>query len=225
MVSELTTVYEIELGYRIHPMLFAVVNGFDITIQRPFVYYYDSATATEGHRNYPGMGTRGAEFELRFKSERLFANLSYSYYTAAGKDRIEALSVPGSSSVLLGFSPHKIALLAGLDLSRHIDASVSGTLLGPQRYGYYAYAVDGSPLVRDFGSEVQLNAYLCYKDLLIPGVFAGLGIFNLTNAKTALIQQFNNGHAPLPGLSREVFLKVGYDPRRATRARPDPATP
>jgi outer membrane receptor protein involved in Fe transport len=225
VVSELTTVYEIELGYKIHPMLFAVVNGFDITIQRPFVYYYDDATATEGYRNYNSMGTRGAEFELRFKSERIFANLSYSYYMAAGKDQIDATSVPGNSSVLLGFSPHKVAWLAGLDLSRRIDASVSGTILGPQRYGYYAYDANSNPLIRDFGSEVQLNAYLCYKDLLIPGVFAGLGIFNLTNAKTALIQQFNNGHAPLPGPSREVFLKVGYDPRRAPSARPESATP
>ena len=223
VVSELTTVYEIELGYKIHPTLFAVVNGFDITIDRPFVYYYDEATAAEGYRNYHSMGTRGAEFELRFKSERLFANLSYSYYTAAGKDRIEALSVPGKSSVLLGFSPHKIALLAGLDLSRHIDASVSGTMLGPQRYGYYAYGADGTPLVRDFGTEVQLNAYLRYRDLLIPGVLVGLGVFNFTNARTALIQQFNNGHAPIPGPSREVFLRVGYEFRQKAGARPEPA--
>ena len=225
VVSELTTVYEIELGYKIHPTLFAVVNGFDISIDRPFVYYYDTATATEGYRNYKRMGTRGAEFELRFKSERLFANLSYSYYTAAGKDKVDVLSVPGNSSVLLGFSPHKIALLAGFDLFRRMDASVSATILGPQRYGYYAYDANGAPLVRDFGSEVQLGAYLCYKDLLVRGVFAGLGIYNLANAKTVLIQQFNNGHAPLPGPSREVFLKVGYDVRQKTGVKPEPATP
>jgi outer membrane receptor protein involved in Fe transport len=224
--SELTTVYEIELGYMLHPTLFAVVNAYDITIEHPFVYFYDNATKTDGYRNYDRMGTRGAELELRYRAERVFANLSYSYYTAAGKDRLEDLSVPGNRSVLLGFSPHKIALLAGFGLSRHVDASVSASILGPERYGYYAYDSTGNvPLTKDFGAEVLLNAYLSYKDLLVPGGFAGIGIYNLANAKTMLIQPYNNGHAPLPGPSREVFLRVGYDFRLAARASPKSATP
>jgi outer membrane cobalamin receptor len=218
--SELTTVYEVELGYKIHPTLFAVVNGYDITIERPFVYFYDSATGADGYRNYDRMGTRGVEVELRFRTERVFANLSYSYYTAAGKDRLEDLSVPSNSSVLLGFSPHKIALLAGFGLSQHIDASVSASILGPQRYGYYAYDAQGAPLARDFGTEALLNAYVCYKNLLVPGGFAGLGLYNLTNTRTLLIQPFNNGHSPIPGLSRELFVRVGYDHGRSVGARP-----
>jgi outer membrane receptor protein involved in Fe transport len=216
--SERTTVYEIELGYRIHPSLFAVVNGYDITIERPIVYFYDDTTGKDGYRNYNRMGTRGAEFELRFRAERLFANLSYSYYTAAGKDRVDSLAVPGNNSVLLGFSPHKIALLAGFELSRHLEASVSASVLGPQRFGYYAFDAAGNPLAKDFGAEVLLNAYVCYRNLVVPGGFAGLGIYNLGNAKTVLIQPYNNGHAPIPGLSREVFLRVGYDFRLAASA-------
>jgi outer membrane receptor protein involved in Fe transport len=225
--SELTTVYEVEVGYKIHPTLFAVANGYDITIDRPFVYFYDSATQTEGYRNYNRVGTRGAEFELRFRAERLFANLSYSYYTAAGKAKIDDLSVPGNSSVLLGFSPHKVALLAGFGLSRYLDASVSVSVLGPQRYGDYTQRVAGDPLsreFRDFGAEVLLNAYLCYKDLLVPGGFAGIGVYNLGNTKTMLIQPFNNGHSPIPGLSREVFLMVGYDLRRTAVPPREPST-
>jgi outer membrane receptor protein involved in Fe transport len=222
---ELTTVYEIELGYKIHPALFAVVNGYDITIKRPFVYFYDDATGTDGYRNYDRMGTRGAELELRFRTERLFANLSYSYYTAAGKDKIDGLAVPGNSSALLGFSPHKVALLAGFGLSQHVDASVSASVLGPQRFGYYAHDVAGTPLARDFGAEVLLNAYVCYKNLLVPGGFAGIGIYNLANEKTALIQPFNNGHAPIPGPSREVFLRIGYGFRRTAAAPPELVMP
>jgi outer membrane receptor protein involved in Fe transport len=220
--SELTTVYEVELGYKIHPMLFAVVNGYDITIKNPFVYFYDDATGTDGYRNYDRTGTRGAEFELRFRAERLFTNLSYSYYTAAGKNRIDSLAVPGNSSVMLGFSPHKIALLTGFGLSRHLDASVSATVLGPQRFGYYAYDASGAPLSKDFGAEMLLNAYLCYKNLLIRGGFAGLGVYNLGNAKTVFIQPYNNGHAPIPGPSREIFLRIGYDFRLGTAAPPNP---
>jgi hypothetical protein len=223
--SERTTVYEIELGYRIHPTLFAVVNGYDITIERPIVYFYDDTTGKDGYRNYNRMGTRGAEFEVRFRAERLFANLSYSYYTAAGKDKIDSLAVPGNNSVLLGFSPHKIALLAGFELSRHLDASVSASVLGPQRFGYYAFDAAGEPLAKDFGAEVLLNAYVCYRNLLVPGGFVGLGLYNLGNAKTVLIQPYNNGHAPIPGLSREVFVRVGYDFRRTAAAPTEFAPP
>ena len=224
--SELTTVYEVELGYKLHPSLFAVVNVYDITIKHPFVYFYDSASGVDGYRNHDeGLGTRGAEIELRFRSDRLFANLGYSYYTAAGKQQIDSLAVPGNRSVLLGFSPHKVALLAGLGLSRNLDASASASILGPRRFGYYAYDAGGSPLVRDFGSEVLLNAYLCYKDLFAPGWFTGVGIYNLANTSTHLIQPFNNGHSPIPGPSREIFVRIGYDVRRTTTTSPGAAVP
>ncbi len=222
---ETTTVAEVELGYRLHPTLFAVINGFDISIDRPFVYfsYYDNnGTLLEGYRNYGPMGTRGAELELRFKSDRTFANLSYSYYTAAGKDRIDSLAVPGHTSVLLGFAPHKLALLAGMGITKQLDASLSATLLAGQRFGYYAYDGAGSSVGRDYGAEMQLNAFVSYKDLLLPGSFVGLGVYNLANAKTVLIQPYDNGHPPMPGPSREVFVRIGFDYRRQTSPRVEP---
>ena len=207
---ETTTVFELELGYRLHPSLFAVVSAFDITIDRPFVYYFDASTGLDGYRNFNRMGTRGAELELRFASERHFANLSYSYYTAAGKDRIDTLAVPGHRSVLLGFAPHKIALLAGAGITKHLDASVTALLFAGPRFGYYAYDPLGAPVARDYGAELQLGAFVSYRDLLFEGSFLGLGIANVTNAKTVLIQPYDNGHPPLPGPSREVYLQIGY---------------
>ena len=213
---ERTQVGELELGYKLHPTLFAVLNLYDITIYQPFAYYFDSASSAEGYRNYDKMGTRGLEFELRFKSDRSFANLSYSYYTTAGKSRIDTLSVPGRNDVLLGFSPHKLALLAGTGLCRRIDASLSAVLLAGERFGYYAYDVAGMPVGHDYGAELQLGVYVWYKDLLVPGSFVGLGVSNLANAKTVLIQPYDNGHPPMAGMSREVFLRIGYDYRRQT---------
>ena len=221
--AEATTVAEVELGYRLHPNLFAVLNGYDITIDRPFAYFYDTATTAEGYRNYGRMGTRGLEFELRFKSERIFANLSYSYYTAAGKDKIQTLEVPGHRSVLLGLSPHKVAVLGGASITKQLDASLSATLLAGERFGFYTYdPATGDPVAKDFGAELQLNAFVSYKNLVVPGSFVGLGVYNLANARTLLIQPYDNGHAPLPGASREVFVRIGYDYRRPVNTRPEP---
>jgi outer membrane receptor protein involved in Fe transport len=209
--AETTTVAEAEVGYRLHPTLFVVASGFDISIDKPFVYFYDNARNVETYRNFGPMGTRGAELELRFKSERTFANASYSYYTTAGKDRIDALFVPGHAHVLLGFSPHKFALLAGTGIGKRIDASLSALLLAGPHFGYYAYDATGTPMARDFGAELQLNAFVSYRDLLLPGSTIGLGIYNLTNAKTMMIQPSNNGHSPMPGPSREILLRIGYE--------------
>jgi outer membrane receptor for ferrienterochelin and colicins len=216
--SETTTVAEIELGYRPHPAWFAVVNVFDITIDNAFTYF--ATDTTEGYRNWGRMGTRGAELELRYKSDRHFVNLSYSYYTAAGKDRIAPLAVPGQSSVLLGMAPHKIALLAGSDLTSHLDASLSAVLLAGHRYGYYAKDATGIPVVKDYGAELQMGAFLSYRNLLVPGGFAGLGISNLTNSRTVLIQPYDNGHPPSPGPSLEVFVRAGYEHRQACMQDP-----
>jgi outer membrane receptor protein involved in Fe transport len=199
------------------PSLFVVVNGFDITVDKPFVYYFDAATGDDGYRNYQRMGTRGVELELRFKSDHAFANASYSFYTTAGKDRIAPLAVPDHDHVLLGFAPHKLALLAGYRIMRALDASVSGTLLAGQRWGYSGYDGSGAPVANDYGSELLLNAFVSYKDLGVRGSFVGIGVQNLTNSKAVLIQPFNNGHPPLPGPSREIFLRVGYDQRWQNR--------
>jgi outer membrane receptor for ferrienterochelin and colicins len=211
--SELTTVEEVELGYRLHPNLFAVVNGFNIDISRPFVYYYDDNTGLDGYRNYNRLGTRGCEIELRYKSDRRFADLSYSYYRAAGATDVDSLTVPGHSAVLLGFAPHKLAALVGATLVDRLDVSMSATLLAGSRFGYYAYDAAGAPVAKDYGAELLLNAYLSYSIAYWPGMFVGLGIYNLANARTQLIQAYDNGHAPLPGPSREIFVRVGYDYR------------
>jgi outer membrane receptor protein involved in Fe transport len=219
---ERTKADEIEVGYRLHATLFAALNLYDLTIYQPFTYYYDPSTGLDGYRNYDQMGTRGLECELRWKAERAFANLSYSFYTTRGKSRIATLSVPGRGDVLLGFAPHKLALLGGAGLTRRLDASLSVVLLAGERFGYYAYDVAGVPAGRDYGTELQLGAFVSYRDLLGPGSYVGLGLSNLTNAKTLLIQPYDNGHPPMAGMSREVFVKIGFEQRRQGDGRPAP---
>jgi hypothetical protein len=44
-------------------------------------------------------------------------------------------------------------------------------------------------------------------------------VYNLANAKTVLIQPYDNGHPPMPGPSREVFVRIGFDYPRQPGAR------
>jgi len=213
---ERTTTFELELGYQLGKHFFVAVNGFDTTVREAIVYFYELVSEEEGYkegyRNEAQTGTRGCELELRFRAARAFANLSYSFYDAAGKNEVETFSVPGKSHVLLGFSPHKLALRAGYDLLEKLSLNLSALLLSDQRYGYTRY--DGNAeltAIEDFGPSLTLNANLLYRDLFWPGFFAQLGVANLQNDTFLYIQPYNNSHAPMPARSREIFLKLGFD--------------
>ena len=39
---------------------------------------------------------------------------------------------------------------------------------------------------------------------------------------SVLIQPYDNGHPPMPGPSREVFVRIGFDYRRQTSPRVEP---
>ncbi len=100
------------------------------------------------------------------------------------------------------------------------------TYVTPTREIFYAKdPATGTSIARNYGSELQLNAFVSYRDLWTPGSFVGLGLYNLTNAATVLIQPYDNGHPPLPGPSRELFLRVGYDPSRKAQVRAESSTP
>jgi len=102
-------------------------------------------------------------------------------------------------------------MLAGAGLSQHVDASLSAIVLAGHRFGYYTYDASGAPVGRDYGAEFQMSAYVRYRDLLVHGSFVGLGVANLTNTRTVLIQPYDNGRPPMPGMSREVFVRMGFD--------------
>ncbi len=208
---EKTTVYELELGYQILESLSLVANGFYIEVQRPIIYYFDESG--EGFRNFDSTGSYGAEAELRFKWKSAFANVSFSYYSTAGLDNPAAYAVPGRDHVLMGFSPYKLAFLGGIALWRDLSLNLSGVLLGDQRWGIDRVdEVDGEqvPHHREYPAELVMNAYLLWEDAIVPGLWAGLGVYNMLDVRQRTIMPYDSWHAELPGPGLEVLFKLGY---------------
>ncbi|MDD5306136.1 MAG: TonB-dependent receptor plug domain-containing protein [Deltaproteobacteria bacterium] len=208
---EKTSTFELELGYRLTDFLFVVANGFYTMVDGPLVYYYDDETNLEGDRNYSKTGTAGVEAELRFKLRGHFANLGYAYYNPAGQNDIETYAVPGHGNVLLGFAQHKVALNGGVQIVDNLTFNVSTSLLLGDRYGYTRIDENDEMVLKKFDPEVTVNANFMYRNLFADGVFVQVGARNLTNGEIWYIQPYNNGHAPIPGPSAEVFLKAGYE--------------
>jgi outer membrane receptor for ferrienterochelin and colicins len=204
-------VFELELGYELKRYLFVVANGFFSMVDKPLVYYYDETTGEEGYHNYKKTGTAGVEAELKFKLRGHYANLGYGFYHPAGQNEISTFAVPGHDDVLLGYAQHKLTLAGGVEIVKDLTFNVSGSLLFGGRYGYTAVDADGYSVLHSFGPEPVLNANFMYRNLFAKGLWVTLGARNVTNGEIWYIQPYDGWHAPLPGPSAEVFLKIGYD--------------
>jgi outer membrane cobalamin receptor len=219
ITPERLTTFEAELGYKLTDYLFVVANGFFTMVKDPLVYYYDDETYDEGYANYSKTGTAGAEAELKFKLRGHYANLGWGFYHPAGQNEIETFAVPGRDNVLLGFAQQKLTLAGGVELVRNLTFNLSGSLLFGERYGYTSVQetvdAEGNPVeasvLSSFDPELVLNANIMYRNLFTEGLYAMVGARNMTNGEIWYIQPYDNWHAPMPGPSAEVFLKIGYD--------------
>lgn len=206
---ERTTVFELETGYRFSQALYVGVNAFDVTVKNPIVYFFDPDTDTEGYLNAHRTGSRGLEADVRLQYGWGYANLGYSFYTAQGKNDVDAYTVPGSQSALLGAPNHRVQLNGHVKVWRGLSFNPSATFLS-DRSGYARSDGDGNPLIATYGPTLLLNAFVQYKDAGAKGLDVGVGAYNLLGSAFAFIQPYNNGHAPLPALGRELLVKLSY---------------
>ncbi|KER09866.1 MAG: hypothetical protein HY22_08815 [[Candidatus Thermochlorobacteriaceae] bacterium GBChlB] len=209
---EFTTVFEAEVGYEITKTMSIALNVFDITIDQPIVYFSstdDDVENPDGYRNFDRTGTRGLEVEYRLKERWGFVNLSYSFYSAAGKNLVASYTVPSNPDVLLGFATHKIALNSSFKVTEGLTISPSLTYLS-ERNGVNGNEVDsdGNPQVIKFQPLVLANVFLLYKSPI--GLDIGAGVYDLFGSNYVFIQPYNNFSAPLPAPSREFVLKASY---------------
>jgi len=209
---ERTTVFEAEAGYEIGEHMFAAVNAFDTTIKRPIIYEYDRDQMTELYQNFSRTGTRGFELDYRVRYPRATGEINYSYYTAADKNDADAYRVPGHDGVLLAFPAHKVAMTGSFDLHRGLSFNPSAVIYGP-RYGYTAADADGNPLIRRQAPTALVNLHLRYRDLLVPGLELGAGVYDVADQRLQYLQPYSGGHPPLPGSGREFVVRLAYEHR------------
>jgi outer membrane receptor protein involved in Fe transport len=206
VVAERATAYELELGYQILESLQVLLNGFDLTIDRPRVYGVEEADRPRLH-----VGTRGFELELRFRHRGWLADLSYSFYDVVGKNNAVDYAVPGKKHVLLGMAPHKLTFQAGVKLIEKLSLHTSLWVLSDQRYAYTTLLPEGGQRLEELPWQVLWNAYLRYDGLFAEGLWLGFGVYNILNQKVWYPQAYDARHPPYPGGSLEILLRLGYE--------------
>jgi hypothetical protein len=65
-------------------------------------------------------------------------------------------------------------------------------------------------LVTSVGARVLLGLSARYQDLGIRGLLLGLTVNDLLDSRDVFVQPYRGGHAPLPGVGRQVLLSLGY---------------
>lgn len=206
--AEVTTVFEIEAGYKLTDNMRINANIYSINIDDPIVYFYDGVD--EGYDNFNTTGTKGIELEYLHKDTWGSLSLNYSYYTAGGNNRVESYEVPGDENQLLGFAQNKFNLAANYNINKSLTFNTTITYLG-ERSGYPTVDVSENPELETFDSQLFLNLYLNWKNLLTDGLTVGTGVYNVTNNDYAFIQPYNSGHAPLPAAGREILVRLTYN--------------
>ncbi|MBI4396356.1 MAG: TonB-dependent receptor, partial [Elusimicrobia bacterium] len=205
---EKTTVYEFETGYQMSDTMFVSLNLFNIRINKPIVYFFDSVSGLEGYRNYDRTGTRGLETVYRIKDNWGHADLTYSYY-AENNNEVDSYKAGTKESVLLGFPAHKVTLNTSVRVAKRTTLNPSAIYLS-RRYGYDQADANGDAQFKTAEPILLLNLFLNFRDVFTRGLTIGVGGYNLSNENYRYIQPYNNAHPPLPGPSRELLAKVSY---------------
>ena len=190
------------------------VSVFDITTRNPIIYFIDtSSTANlaspEGYINKEANGSMGIEGEYRYKGKWGYVNMTYSYYTIASKTQVPDYSVDQNSSLSLAFPANKITLNSSINLTPSFFISPSFCYSG-KRYGYAGVDSLGDYTLSEFKEQYFVNFYAGYNNLFVKGLDLSVGVFDILNEKVLYIQPYSGGHAPLPGVSREIIFKLRY---------------
>jgi outer membrane cobalamin receptor len=207
--AEQTQVIEAEVGYLLSEKMQVTVNVFDITIDDPIVYFYDVDLDVEGYDNFTTTGTQGVELDYRFKDKWGYASVNYSFNTAKNKNTVDYYASANTDAVMIGMPQHKVNLISSIRLGDHFSVNPSVTYLS-EREAYTFVDEEEESVVSTLESKVYLNLFLRYENLFIDGLTLGAGVHDILDAGTTFIQPYDGYHAPLPGIGREITVKLSY---------------
>ena len=208
---EVTQVIELEVGYNLTENMLISANIYHIKLDKTIVYFIDENTGDEGYANVDVSGTKGLDLEYKIKQQWGYANLTYSYYSAKGINKVPDYSVPTNEKALLGTPQHKITLNSSFNVYKGLSINPSLAHLG-KRYAYTTYDdVEDDVVLNEMNPLTMLNIFINYRNILVDGLNIGVGAYNILNADYDFIQPYNGWHAPYPGKGTEFIFKLSYN--------------
>ncbi len=209
---EKSNIFEVELGYQFTPEMLLVVNAFSITTKNILIYR-SSGTAgvdfDEWYTNATQSGTRGFEAIYNIRKKSWYAQLTYSFSNAITVDStLQNFVVPQTSKQYVGLPTQKLTLNTNFYITSRLSFNPT-FIYGGKRYAFTALDANGESVSTKLNPYLLANAFLNYRNL-IPGLTAGIGVYDILNQRPAIPQAYNGGYSPIPGRSREYVVKISY---------------
>ena len=203
---EYTYVMELEGGVRLGRNSYLTTNIYDITTKDPIIFSYDPGTSMEMYKNEGRAGTRGIELDYKWKANKWFAMINYSFYTTAGHKVAEEYNPKNGENLNLAFPAHKLNIISNWNIGSAITLSPSLTFNSKR----YSISRSKGDLVTTHPETIYVNANVSADNFFTKGLTAQFGIFNLLDEDVIYIQPYNGDHAPLPGGGRELQIRLNY---------------
>jgi outer membrane cobalamin receptor len=211
---EKTVVLEAEIGLKINENMFVTGNIYDISITNPIIYFDDGSIAAVpgvdwGYMNASKQGSNGIELEYRYKYVWGFSTINYSFFTDKWKTVPDYYQVLDHPNTVLGLPQSKFTLLNSVKLSEKVNLAATVIYSGI-RYGYIQDA-SWNPIIKEYSPSLILNLNCSFTNIIAKGLNMDLGVFNILNDKSSLIQPYNGGYPPYPGREREFVVRLSYN--------------
>lgn len=207
---ELTSVFELELGYKIGRNSYLTLNGFLNDQENPILYFVDEAAGLEYYTNGGRFSNLGAETEYIYRDSLWNIRASWSWYTFRNRAIPELYQVEGQDNVVLNFPQHKLAATVTRNLPHNWHLNFTGQFISA-RYLYTSVNSAGEYLITKCAPDAMLS--LCInKRNLIPGFDLSLAAHNLLDTRYPIGQPYAGDLGPLPALSREAVVRITWHP-------------
>jgi outer membrane receptor protein involved in Fe transport len=208
---ERTRMFEFEGSLDLSPGQRLSANVFDAAISAPIAYV--TVDGADAYTNLGKQGTRGVEASYRLRHELGRFEASYSFYAPSISDNTDPYAVPGHNDQFLAAPAHKAVFTGTLRPWRWLNISPTILVFG-QRYMRGAPDLSGRETALSVPAQVLANLYIHVDDVATRGLSVGLGVYNAFGTsyqfvRPAAATDYANA-APLPGLDREVMLRLGY---------------
>lgn len=201
------TGFEIEGGVKLGENSYLTANIYNVTTKHPIIFYYDPMSNTDNYLNESRTGTRGVELDYKWKASKWFATINYAFYTTAGQHTLLETSPQNGENVNLAFPAHKLNFIGSWSLGGRLSVSPSVSVCSKR----YSIANDQPSVVTTHPAAAYANINFSQDNFFTKGLTAQVGMFNILNEDVWYIQPYNSNHAPLPGGSREIQIRLNYN--------------
>jgi len=172
------------------------------SIDRLIVFSVDSLQ-NENYRNRGSMNTKGIETEIHWKNKDYQFQFTHSYYQSFGlfNDYIQ----PTGQTAALALPQHKITMLAGFRVNRHMRMQISNITRGKFQS---IHPTEETSLIITNKPTHQLQLVVQLDHLAGNKLAITAGVFNILNQSIVYSFPYMTGYQPLLEMGREFHLQL-----------------